>query len=202
MGGVDVPVDVHLERGVHGDDAEAQHDSRVVGYLLGAEHDAGGEEIHVGVNPLERIGGESQGGGAGSRQFSPFHQIHQGLLEHFRVHGERRDFRVFAKNGHHRIADVTDSGLERQEFPGDAFGAHLFEHEVQHVLGYFVTAPVSGREGLNAVGFVALDDADDPSGIHHGVGHTDLRKGIVKGYGNPVRRGRKDDDVRHFPEPF
>jgi len=172
----------------------------VVGNFLWAQDDPGGKEIHVAVDLLESVRGKGKAGGAGGHQFSAFHQIDQGILKHLGIHGERRNIGGFSQDRHHGVADVADSGLERQEFFGDALSPHLAQEEVQDMVGDFATAPVTRSERLDAVGFIVFNDADDPAGIHHGVGHSDFGQGVVKGHGNAVGGRRKDENVRHFPQ--
>ena len=70
--GIGVSVDVKLQPHVEGNNSQTADNFRMIGDLLRAQDNAAGEEIHIGVNLAQRIGGYCQAGGADAGDFPCF----------------------------------------------------------------------------------------------------------------------------------
>ena len=80
MRGVGVAVDIKLQPHVQSDNPQTANNFRIIGDLLRAQDNAAGEEIHIVVNLMQRIGGYRQAGSADAGDFPRFQQMDYRLL--------------------------------------------------------------------------------------------------------------------------
>ena len=163
--GIDVPEQIDLNRRVHADETEPAHDSRIVGDFLRAKNDFVLVEIEVLVNVLQAIVGDGERAAAHEQAAPRVHQLDDGILDDFRVHAERRDFRVAPERGEHGVGDVADARLNREKFLRKAAVFELVREKIADVLADFVRHGIARLERRDVVVFVREDDADDLRGI-------------------------------------
>ena len=92
MRGVDITENVSFKSCVHGDEAEAAYDFRIVGYFSRTDEHLVAEESDVAEEAVHCLVGECQRAGAGEAAFAFLHQVDYRVLNHFGVHFELRDF--------------------------------------------------------------------------------------------------------------
>src|SRR5690606_29120468 len=92
--GVDVAVDVALERRVDGDQAQAADDLGVVGHLLRTQHQTRLVVLDVAQHALVGGLGEGDGGGRGEAQAAAVQQLDGAVLQDLGVHLEVVEGRV------------------------------------------------------------------------------------------------------------
>ena len=146
MGRIDVAVDVGFDQAVHGDDAEAADDFRVVRGFLRAQDDRILETRQVGVQFDQRIRAEREGGGRGAGQLAGLDQLQHAVLQHLGV-GRQVLEGAGLQPGHHGIGDVADAGLQRQQVGRQAAHLHLVLQEFQDVAGNALRVLVGRCEG-------------------------------------------------------
>ncbi|MNC19276.1 hypothetical protein D3C75_672050 [compost metagenome] len=110
VSGVDVAVDVELQRRVDADDAEAAHDFRVVGDFLRAQD----QLVLVTLQVAEHIGvAPARQGDRAARskaQLTGVDQVESRVLQHLGIHRQVFERRVDQAT-HHRVGDGADTGL-------------------------------------------------------------------------------------------
>jgi hypothetical protein len=114
-----VRVHVNLDGGVHTDDTKTSDDLGVVGNGLRAENELVVVFVPVVVEPLETIGGETDGGCSGKVKVARVEEVEEGVLEDFGPDGKVGEAGLaLGKTTNDGVGDVTDSGLERKETRG------------------------------------------------------------------------------------
>ncbi|MNL13032.1 hypothetical protein D3C87_1339190 [compost metagenome] len=160
VGGVDVAINVELERRVDADDAEATYHFRVVGNLLRAQDQlvlvAFQVAEHIGVTAARQCDRAARG----KAQFTGVDQIEGRVLKHFGVHRQVFERRI-DQAAHHRVGDRTDPGLQRTELVGHAPGIHFLFEEADQVVGNGLSINVRGQHGGWRVGLIGDHDRDD-----------------------------------------
>ena len=86
-GAVGVRVDVDFDGRVHADAAETTDDLGGVGDLLRAQEDLGRVAVPVGVEALEAVGGQADGGRGGEVEVAAIEEVEEGILQDFGPHG-------------------------------------------------------------------------------------------------------------------
>ena len=198
---VDVPGQVHLQGGVQRDHAQLSHDRRVVGDLLGSQHQPRGEEVEFPDQFQDLLGADSQGAGARAQQSAALHQLEGGGLKNLRVHQERRNVGVRAEAGQDGVRHIADPDLQGQEPRRDAAGGHFVEQESDDVAGDGPAHLVGRVEAAQLVGLKGFHDAHDLLRIDARVRLADPLERVVEVQGVAVRRRLGDDDVRHLAGP-
>ena len=170
---IHVAAEVDFDRRIHRHDTEPAHDFRMIGNLLRAQHDALLVVVDVGDDLLHGFRAERQRAGRGKAAAPVLKKGNHRILQHFGVHLEGRNVRALAKRGEHRVGDVADAGLERQELRRNPSGAHLGSKKISHVLanavghlGRFVKAAgLVGEVGEHHAGdLLRIDDAHRRTG--------------------------------------
>ncbi len=123
MGRIDVAVDVGLEHPVHGDDAEPAHDLGMVADLLGAQHDVVAVEVDVAHELVDARLGQRERGGRRVAHRPVRDEFQHAVLDDLRV-ARQPAVRPAGESGEHRVGNVADTGLQRQQsIGGQAPGA-------------------------------------------------------------------------------
>ena len=94
-----------------------------------------------------------------------FDEVHDGVLDHLRVHLERRDVRVLAELTEDGVSYVAYSALDGQERRRDTSGLHLRLKEECYVLANLGGCSIYRRESGNLVRTVGLHDSCNLGGI-------------------------------------
>ena len=211
--GVDVAVDIELQRRVQGDDAQAAHDFRVVADLLRTQHDLRAVMVDIVHQLLMHGGRQGDRRGRGECQLARIEQLDGAVLQHFRIHRHVLEGRA-DQAVQHGVGNGADARLQGQQFRAHAPGCHFAFEEGDHMAGNRLRFRV-GRQGVRrAVGAVRDDDGGDAGRIdgngraaqalvdaregnrlapRQGLGHIDVVQAFQR-----QRRGQVDfdDDLR------
>ncbi len=91
------------------------------------------EVFNVGEEAFFSVVGECHRACAGEGAFAFFHQFEDGVLDHFGVHHERRQFLAFAQIVEHGVGHIAHSRLQRQEFFGETAVDIFADEETDNV---------------------------------------------------------------------
>jgi hypothetical protein len=107
---------------------------------------------------------------------------------------------VLAERAEHRVRDVADAGLQRQELARDAAGAELGGEELRHVLADAPRLRRRRGERARLVGQRGAHDAGHLARVEHDERRADAVGGVVDG--DLLARGRvpRLEDVVHPEE--
>src|SRR5690606_2078886 len=86
VGGVDVTVDVELQRGIDADDAQPAHQLRMVGHFLRAQHQLVPVPVQIAEHPLVAAAGQGDGAARGELHLAGIDEFEGAVLQHLRVH--------------------------------------------------------------------------------------------------------------------
>ena len=152
-------------------------------------------------NLLHLVGSQVQAGGAGAQQAPGGHQVHQGILEDFRIHFKRGNPAGASQDLHHTVGDIADPGLQRQKILGNPSGAHFVGQKSRH-MGADRPAGIIGRaEGSDIVRLIVFHHPDHLLGVHHRIRHPDPGEGFENRDRIALPGRRHHHDVIHLPEP-
>ena len=177
--GVDVAEDVGFQRRVHGDDPQPADDFRIVGDLLGAQHQVVAVALEIAVQTFLHGLADGERTPRGELHLAGIDQVDHGVLDDLRVHLEGGDVLGVVQRRHHGVGDVADARLDGQEFAGDASCLVLAGQERRHV-GSDLAGDVGELvETLDFVGHVVAHHAHDLVGIDpHPNGSDAVARGI------------------------
>jgi hypothetical protein len=83
-------IDIHFDRGVHSNNSQSPDNLGTVGDLLTTQQEFRGIFVPVGVEALETVGREADGGCGGEVEVARVEEVEEGILEDFGP-----DFEVF-----------------------------------------------------------------------------------------------------------
>ena len=195
MGRVGVAVDVDLDGGVDGDEAQTTDDFGVVRNLRRTQHEFVLEEVDVVVDALQIFVGHAERAGRGALHTSVAHEVDDGVLQHFGIDVEGGDFGVLTEGAEDGVGRRAHTALERQERLRDDAALHFRKQEFGHALTNLVGHGVGILERASLVWDVALDHADHLRGVELEVGRTDAVVGVEDGDGFAQRRILRFIDV-------
>ena len=181
MGGVDVTVDVGLEGGVHGDKAETAHHLGAVGYFTGAHEHLVAEEVDVLHEMKHGIIAEGKRTSGGEAAFAFLHERHHRILDNLGVHLEAGNLRILSQTVEHGVGHVAHTGLDGEEFLGDLALAELVHKEAADIVADTLCQFIGSREGLDTLGCVGGNHADNLLGIDFQHGASDAVRRPVDG---------------------
>ena len=150
LGRVDVAIDVGLDQSIHRDAAQATDQLRVVRDFLRAQDDLALELRHPTIQVGRRLGAERKGGGRGDGQFAGVQQVQHPVLDDFGIGGHPLE-RAVHQARQHRIGDIADAGLQRQQTGRQAPDLHLVLQELDQMAGDGARRGVGRGEGQVAV---------------------------------------------------
>ena len=189
VGGVHVAVDVGLDHAVARDDAEPADHLGVVRDLLRPQDDLRAVVAGLVVHPVRVLGGEREGGRRGDRHLAGVDQVDHAVLDHLGVGGQVVE-RAFQQAGQHRVGDVADARLQRQQVLRQPALLDLVGQEVEQVVRDHAGGVVHRLEGGVAILGVGLDDGDDLVGVDPEVALADPVAGVGERDGEAVRGER------------
>ena len=196
--GVDVAVDVALERRVDGDQAQAADDLGVVGHLLRTQHQTRLVVLDVAQHALVGGLGEGDGRGGGEAQATAVQQLDGTVLQHLGVHLEVVEGRV-DQAGQHRVGDGADARLQGLQRGRQAAHLDLVAQELVQVAGDGIGFCIGRQDVGGAVVLFRDDDGRDLGRVNGDEGHADALFRIDQRDGLAVRAvGGNEDVVQAF----
>lgn len=195
-GAVGVGVDVDLDGGVHGDDAQAADDLGRVGDLLRAQQQLGRVAVPVVVEALEAVGRQADGGGGREVEVAAVEEVEERVLQH--LGPDLEVLEVGAARGQAAddgVGDVADARLQRQQVRRQAAVLDLVLQELDEVARDGARVLILGRVGGRLVRVVGLDDGDDLVRVDGDVRQADAVLGVHDQVRLAVRRVVAHDDV-------
>lgn len=185
QGGVGVAVDVDLDRGVHGNDAQTTDRLRMVGDGERTQRDLVEILVHVGQEAREAfLLRQGQGAGGGAVETAGVEQVEHGVLEHFGVHAQVVEG-ALGQAAHDGVGDGTDARLDRQQVLGQATHFDFVAEEIHQVSGDGIGGLVRVGEGATLVRVFGFDDGDNFAQVAGNIGGADAGVGL--------------GDVEYFP---
>ena len=160
------------------------------------------EEVHVGEEFL--LGGiaEGHGAGGGKGAFAFFEQLQHGVLDNLGVHHEGGQLGAFAQVVEHGVGHIAHTGLQGQEFLGQAAALVLGQEEAHNVGANLLRNFVDSGEGLHAVVGAGAHNANHLGGIDFQDGRAGAVVGSEDGDFAAVRGIVRQVDVVHAQERF
>lgn len=196
VGGVDIAVDIHLNGGIEGDDAQTADDLRMVGDLIGANDDLVVEGVDVLIKAFAAVPGQGHGAGGDELEHTLLNEAEGGVLHNLRVHAQAPET-AGGQAAQNRVAHGAHAGLDGARILGQAAGGDLTLEELDHVLADLLCGGCDGLELLRRLLLVGHDDGRD---LLRRAGHKGRADAVVGlGNGNDPGMGRQPHlkDVVH-----
>ena len=124
VGGVDVARQIHLNGGVHGDDAQAADHLGGVAELLGPEDDLALVVVDMGIEPLPGGGGDGEGRAAGAGHLARVDELHHRVLHDLGIDAQVLQLGA-GQGGEHRVGHAAHTGLHGGQRIGQTAGRHF-----------------------------------------------------------------------------
>ncbi len=157
VSGVDVAIDVELERGVDTDDAKTAHKLRMVGDFLRTQDQLVLVLLQVAEHAIIATLGQGDGATGSKGHLARIDQLEGAVLQYFGVHHQVFERRI-DQTAHHCVGDVADTDLHRAEVLRHTAGFDLALEELDQMvgdgLGFFV------RRSDRGVGIRLIGDDD------------------------------------------
>ena len=186
LGGVDVPVDVRLHGGVHGDDAETADHLAVVGDLGIPQDELAPVGLQVAQQTLHPRFGEGEGGGGGHVGLAGVDEIQNAVLHDLGEEAQMLKIRV-SEPQEHGVCHRAHAGLQRAHVGGEPPRGLLGLQEGDDVPGDLLAHLILRRQRPGLLRQV---------GDHHGgdllrraaeIGHADALCSVGEGDGLTMR---------------
>ncbi len=192
MGGVYLPVNIHLDRGIDRNYSQAADHLGVVADLLGPQHQLVAEALHPGKVLFLPLFGEGDRGPRGGGDLALLHQLEYVVLKHFGIDLHRPEIGQPLQHG---VADGAHPSLHRQQALRQPAGAHLPLEKIAQAGGDTQRYLVGQFDGVRVVRNVAADNGRDLVPRHLDIRGADAFHHPGQGDGAALRRLQRDIDV-------
>ena len=128
--------------------------------------------------------------------------MHDGLLQHLRIHHKRWNIRVLTQPRHHGIIDITHTALQRQKLRRDPPARHLFQQKRYDVIGDLLADRIGVIEHVSAVGEFCIDYRNNLVGINLHVPGAHAIHRMINGDAVATRRCAGNNDISQFSDAW
>ena len=182
MGGVDMPVNIHFQCRIHGNNTDAASYFTIIGNFLRTENNLFAVFFNIVIETFQSIRGRGQGCAGNHVDLIFINQIKHAVLDNFRIYGKILEVRI-DKSVNNGIGHIAYAGLQgKQVFRKSAVFDFIFQ-EINEVVSHSFRVIIKRRECTGYVRQITGNDGRNFIRIDRDVACADA----ISGAGNRNR---------------